>query len=109
MHSYSPNHAPSLDRRVRSVGFSLLLNLSPAMTAAAYTAQELELLEAFSRKGFEERDVAGLLHAEAEDELARPIDRRSFDALCKKIRRTSMRRRSTLPQLFAFGATATAA
>ena len=69
------------------------------MTAAAYTAGELELLEAFSQKGCEERDVAGLLHAEAEDELARPIDRHSFDALRKKIWRTSVRRRSTLPQL----------
>ena len=84
---------------VCSVGFSLLLDLSPAIAAAAYTAGELELLEAFSRKGFEERDVAGLLHAEAEDELARPIDRHSFDALRKKIWRTSVRRRSTLPQL----------
>ena len=54
------------------------------MTAAAYTPEESDILDALAQLGFEERDITGLLHHEAEAELGKPVDQQCFDALRKK-------------------------
>ena len=103
MHSYSPNHVPRhIGHAVASASSLLKMIFSPssyAMTAAAYTPEESDILDALTQLGFEERDITGLLHHEAEAELGKPVDQRCFDALRKKIWRGTARKRTALANL----------